>query len=58
MKPLVRLTGMARLDGTLWEGVALRRTRIGADPDAPPRALALPAGWEEEAGAALAALVP
>jgi len=49
---------MARLDGTLWEGVALRRTRIGADPDAPPRALALPTGWEEEAAAALAALVP
>lgn len=49
---------MARLDGTLWEGVALRRTRIGADPDAPPRALALPSGWEEEAAAALAALVP
>ncbi|MDB5416203.1 MAG: hypothetical protein JWR10_4538, partial [Rubritepida sp.] len=49
---------MARLDGTLWEGVALRRTRIGADPDAPPRALALPSAWEEEAAAALAALVP
>ncbi|MBS7810994.1 TSCPD domain-containing protein [Roseococcus pinisoli] len=49
---------MARLDGTLWEGVALRRTRIGADPDAPPRALALPANWEEEAAAALAALAP
>ncbi|WP_424811269.1 hypothetical protein [Roseococcus sp. YIM B11640] len=49
---------MARLDGTLWEGVALRRTRIGADPDAPPRALALPAEWEPEAAAALAALAP
>ena len=49
---------MARIDGTLWEGVALRRTRIGADPDAPPRAVAVPAGWEPEAAAALAGLVP
>lgn len=49
---------MARLHGTLWEGVALRRTRAGADPDAPPRPVALPAAWEEEAAAALAALVP
>ena len=49
---------MASLDGTLWEGVALRRTRIGADPDAPRRALALPAAWEDEAAAALAGLVP
>lgn len=57
-QPLARLPSMARLDGTLWEGVALRRTRIGADPDAPPRALALPLSWEEDAAAALAALVP
>ncbi|WP_027284633.1 TSCPD domain-containing protein [Rubritepida flocculans] len=49
---------MARYRGTLWDGVALRRTRIGADPDAPPRAVALPIGWEEEAAAALAALAP
>ena len=49
---------MARYDGTLWEGVALRRHRIGADPDAPPRPVAIPAAWEEEAAAALAALAP
>lgn len=49
---------MARLEGTLWEGLALRRTRAAADPDAPPRAVALPVGWEEEAAAALAALLP
>ena len=49
---------MARYDGTLWEGVALRRLRIGADPDAPPRPVAIPAAWEDEAAAALAALAP
>src|SRR5687768_15569543 len=49
---------MAPIQGTLWEGVPLRRTRAGADPDAAPRPVALPLGWEEEAAAALAALVP
>ena len=49
---------MAGLTGTLWDGVALRRTRSGADPDAPPRAIALPAAWEEEAAEAVAALAP
>src|SRR3954451_908691 len=49
---------MARIQGTLWEGVALRRRRAGADPDAPLRAVALPATWEAEAAEALAALVP
>lgn len=49
---------MTRLQGTLWEGVALRRTRAAADPDAPPRAVALPAAWGEPAAAALAALAP
>ena len=49
---------MARITGSLWEGVALRRTRIGADPDAPPRAVALPKSWEGDAAAALAALAP
>jgi hypothetical protein len=49
---------MARIAGSLWEGVALRRTRIGADPDAPPRAVALPESWEDDAAAALASLVP
>ncbi|WP_207537367.1 TSCPD domain-containing protein [Sabulicella rubraurantiaca] len=49
---------MARYNGTLWEGLALRRLRLGADPDAPPRPVALPAAWEEEAATALAALAP
>ena len=49
---------MARMTGSLWEGVALRRIRIGADPDAPLRALAIPASWEDEAAAALAGLAP
>src|SRR3712207_2991269 len=49
---------MARIQGTLWEGVALRRTRAGADPDAPLRPVALPVAWEEDAAAALAALLP
>lgn len=49
---------MAGILGTIWEGVALRRERIGADPDAPLRHVALPATWEEGAGAALAALAP
>jgi hypothetical protein len=49
---------MALITGTLWEEVALRRTRACADPDAPPRAVALPLGWDAEAAAALAALAP
>lgn len=49
---------MAGILGTLWDGVALRRERIGADPDSPPRPVALPAAWEEDAAAALAALAP
>ncbi|MBR0674430.1 hypothetical protein GXW76_24910, partial [Roseomonas soli] len=49
---------MAGILGTLWDGVALRRERIGADPDSPARPVALPAAWEEGAAAALAALAP
>jgi ribonucleoside-diphosphate reductase alpha chain len=49
---------MAGLIGTLWDGVALRRERSGADPDAPPRPIALPASWDDEAAAAIAALAP
>lgn len=49
---------MAGLAGTLWQSVALRRTRAGADPDAQPRPVALPAAWEDEAAAAVAALAP
>ena len=49
---------MARTDGTLWEALALTRWKLSADPDAPPRAVAIPAGWEVEAGEALAGLMP
>ncbi len=49
---------MTRLRGTLWDGVAMRRLRAGSDPDAPPRPVAMPVGWEEEAAAALADLAP
>ena len=49
---------MAGLIGTLWDGVALRRERCGADPDAPPRPIALPASWDDGAAEALAALAP
>ncbi|MFC3127054.1 hypothetical protein ACFOD4_18455 [Pseudoroseomonas globiformis] len=41
---------------TPWGGMALRRVRAAPEPDAAPRAVALPAAWDEEAGAALAAL--
>jgi hypothetical protein len=49
---------MAGLIGTLWDGVTLRRERCGADPDSPPRPIALPASWEDGAAEALAALAP
>lgn len=53
---------MTRSDGTIrntvWEDVALRRTRAAADPDADPRPVALPADWDEGAAEALAALAP
>ncbi|HEY8611901.1 MAG TPA: hypothetical protein VIL69_11490, partial [Roseomonas sp.] len=53
---------MTRNDGpirnTVWESVALRRTRAGADPDADPRPIALPADWDDGAAEALAALAP
>lgn len=42
----------------VWQGVRFRRTSAAADPDAPPRPVILPAAWEDEAAAALAALVP
>lgn len=41
----------------VWQGVRMRRVEAGADPDAPPRTVTLPAGWEEGAGWALARLV-
>jgi len=40
-----------------WQGVRMRRVMIGADPDAPPRLVTLPAAWEDTAAAALAGLV-
>ena len=49
---------MASITATLWNEVALRRTRAAADPDAAPRPVALPLGWDAEAAAALAALAP
>jgi hypothetical protein len=36
----------------------MRRLTAGPDPDAPPRAVTLPAGWDDHAAAALAALAP
>ena len=45
---------MARMAGTAWEGIALRRTRAAADPDSEPRNVALPAAWDDEAAEALA----
>jgi hypothetical protein len=41
-----------------WQGVRTRRTTVGADPDAPPRLVTVPAAWDEAAAAALAGLVP
>jgi hypothetical protein len=49
---------MAHKAGTVWAGIALRRMKAAADPDAAPRAVALPAAWEDEAGMALATLAP
>ncbi|TPG59116.1 TSCPD domain-containing protein [Roseomonas nepalensis] len=53
---------MTRDDGstrnTVWDGVALRRVRAAADPDANPRPVALPAAWDDTAAEALAALAP
>lgn len=49
---------MSSIIGTLWEGLGLRRARAAADPDSPPRSVALPLSWDEDAAAALAALAP
>ncbi len=43
---------------TLWDGLALRRTSAAPEEDAPPRRVALPEAWDDEAAAALAALAP
>lgn len=42
----------------IWRGVRMRETEAGADPDAAPRPLSLPAAWDDRAAAALAALAP
>ena len=36
----------------------MRRVVAGADPDAPPRQVTLPAAWDDAAAAALAELAP
>ncbi|MEJ0017085.1 MAG: TSCPD domain-containing protein [Acetobacteraceae bacterium] len=41
-----------------WQGVRMRRVAMGADPDAPPRPVTLPAAWDDLAAAALAELAP
>ncbi len=41
-----------------WQGVRMRRVTTGADPDAPPRLVTLPAVWDDAAASALAALAP
>src|SRR4051795_349299 len=56
--PRLSIGLMKHYQGTLWDGLPLRRQRAGADPDSPPRAVALPPEWEPEAAAALAALAP
>jgi len=42
----------------VWHGVRMRRIAVGPDPDAAPRAVTLPASWDDTAAAALAGLVP
>ncbi len=42
----------------IWRGVRMRETQAGADADAPPRPLTLPAAWDDRAAAALAELAP
>ncbi len=41
-----------------WQGVRMRRVLAGADPDATPRRMTIPAAWEDAAAAALAGLAP
>ena len=42
----------------IWRGVRMRDIAAGADADALPRPLSLPAAWDDRAAAALAALAP
>ncbi|WP_426958858.1 hypothetical protein [Muricoccus radiodurans] len=53
---MTRSAGTTR--DTVWEGLPIRRTRAAADPDSAPRSIALPAGWDDSAAEALAALAP
>lgn len=48
---------MSKLNRT-WHGVRMHRVEAGADPDSPARQLTLPASWDAEAAAGLAALAP
>jgi hypothetical protein len=41
-----------------WQGVRMRRTMAGMEPEAPARHLTLPAAWDDMAAEALAALAP
>ncbi len=40
----------------IWRGTRMRDTAAGADPDAAPRPVTLPASWDDRAAEALAAL--
>jgi hypothetical protein len=42
----------------IWHGTRTRRIEMGADPDARPRLVTVPAAWEDRAAAALAGLAP
>jgi hypothetical protein len=48
----------ARKTSAIWRGVRTRRMQAGADPDAPPRLVTLPASWDDTAASGLAALAP
>src|SRR5271170_204665 len=41
-----------------WYGVRMRRIAAGPDPDAAPRAVTIPAAWDDTAASALAELAP
>lgn len=58
MPPTPRKPTHPSATDAIWRGVRLRRLRIGADADAPRRDVRIPALWEDDAGAALAALAP
>ena len=42
----------------LWQGVRMRQVTAGADADAAPRQVTIPAAWEDAAAEALCALLP